>query len=346
MVLASQAMGSGPLGRCRSLAVYLTLLVVSLSSDKGASAFLCSREHPRLQCSSLAVSQVDPPKRKRKKNKYENFSKVEKDIDPLDVLMAESEAKKRDMEQQAAEATRPKRIELDPLGKLDFPNNRDINPYDPTSFGYVEVGTITGAHGVHGWLKVKSTTDFAEVRLCQPGRRHLKPANKRAPRQVVLVDGKHRHEDEYLIQLEDVMDRDEAKRLRGAVLYVREEEKVDHEADEFMLSDLVDKEVFLLTNEDGEEAPFVGVIAGVVLAEDMCSIPGLGHDMLEIVLLKGRGRTPSLKDELVLVPMVKEIVPRVEVDAVYIDPPTGLLDLTYVREEKVRIKGFLPPARD
>ena len=54
----------------------------------------------------------------------------------------------------------------------------------------------------------------------------------------------------------------------------------------------------------------------------------------------------SLKDELVLIPFVPQIVPRVSIRdrAIFIDPPSGLLDLTYVREEKVRIKGFLPPA--
>jgi len=47
------------------------------------------------------------------------------------------------------------------------------------------------------------------------------------------------------------------------------------------------------------------------------------------------------------VPFVPEIVSRVDLDGRLISmiPPDGLLDLSYRREEKVRIKGLLPPAR-
>ena len=96
---------------------------------------------------------------------------------------------------------------------------------------------------------------------------------------------------------------------------------------------------------------FVGTIGGILLGEDMCSAAsGLGQDTLEIILPRGRGGTtaPSWRDEMVLIPFVPQIVPRVDLagGAVYITPPAGLLDLTYVKEERVRIKGFLPPARD
>jgi hypothetical protein len=48
------------------------------------------------------------------------------------------------------------------------------------------------------------------------------------------------------------------------------------------------------------------------------------------------------------IPFVPEIVTRVNLEGrlISIVPPGGLLDLSYRREEKVRIKGLLPPARD
>lgn len=166
------------------------------------------------------------------------------------------------------------------------------------------------------------------------------------------------------MQLDDVRNRDDAKKLRGGTLFVREEDQKSganeetkddlskEEEEEFFISDLVGLEVFL-ENESPKDSEssrthFVGSIVGVVLAEDMCAIPGLGHDMLEVNLPRGKGGTVSLRDELVLIPFVPQIVPRVSVNqgAVFITPPEGLLDLTYVREEKVRIKGFLPAARD
>jgi 16S rRNA processing protein RimM len=189
----------------------------------------------------------------------------------------------------------------------------------------------------------------------------LKPQNKRAPRKVLLLNGRGPNkEDEYILQLQESQTREEATRLRGGTLFVREEERdvvvvedllkdddTQPQQEEYFISDLVGLHVFLLSSGTQQPPnPFVGTVAGVVLAQDLCSIPGLGHDMLEINLPRGRGGTMSLRDELVLVPFVQQIVPLVSIAerAVYIDPPDGLLDLTYVREEKVRIKGFLPPS--
>lgn len=48
------------------------------------------------------------------------------------------------------------------------------------------------------------------------------------------------------------------------------------------------------------------------------------------------------------IPFVPQIVSSVSLDKrmISIVPPKGLLDLSYRREEKVRIKGLLPPARE
>ena len=211
------------------------------------------------------------------------------------------------------------------------------------------IGTIIGAHGVHGWLKVQCTTDFPVDRLCTAGIRHLKAANKRAPREVVLLNGKHRLGDEYLIQLDQINDRDTAQKLRGSMLYIREEQKsYELNEDEYVVSDLVGLDVYLKVEQDATNREmYVGIVGGVVFSDDICSIPGLGHDYLEIVLPRGIGGTLSYRDEMVLVPMVPQIVPEVDITGrrIMIDPPTGLLDLRYVRDEKTRIKGFLPPAK-
>jgi ribosomal 30S subunit maturation factor RimM len=136
-------------------------------------------------------------------------------------------------------------------------------------------------------------------------------------------------------------------KLRGAQLYIRDEQKHGNlGTDDYSVSDLVGSEVFLRCDSSFDDKKYVGIVSGVVFAEDMCSVPGLGHDYLEILLPRGIGGTKSLLDELVLIPFVPQLVPEVNVVShkIYIDPPAGLLDLTYVREEKTRLKGFLPPA--
>ena len=93
----------------------------------------------------------------------------------------------------------------------------------------------------------------------------------------------------------------------------------------------------------------VGKVVGVVLAEEMCAIPGLLHDQIEVQIIRpNETPKPGQPPELVLIPLVPEIVPKIDLEneMVVVDPPEGLLDLTYVREEKVRIKGLLAPAKE
>lgn len=314
---------------------------------------------------SIPGSLPNPNKEKRwkKKNKYTKFSKADKLVqDPLEAMTAESEAKRLELEIETKRKLNKPLPSVDSLNKeprernqILFPDTRTIDPYDPTTYGYTELGTITGAHGVHGLLKISAVTEFSE-RLCRPGLRHIKAPNRRSPRKIQLLQGRHRLGDEYLIKLEGIGDRDAANKLRGSVFYARQEERPeDLEQDEYLVNDLVGLDVFLEVGYDESEngvssdlgGRFVGIIGGIVLAEDMCSIPGLGQDLLEVILPRGPGRTASWRDEMVLIPLVPQIVPRIDLKtrAVHITPPNGLLDLTYEREEKVRIKGFLPPAK-
>ena len=214
-------------------------------------------------------------------------------------------------------------------------------------------------------MKITSITDFSHHRLCQPGTRHIKPPNRRSPREVQLIEGRPLNlnttkkaesgfSPTYLIRLENVDDRDEALQLRGYVLYALVDEKVNNllKEDEYIVSDLIGLNVFLDESTDdhsgkGFEELFVGHIRGVVLGSEMCSIPGLGQDLLEVAL-PSRSRDCGKREDLVLIPFVPEIVTRVNLEGrlISIIPPGGLLDLSYRREEKVRIKGLLPQARD
>jgi 16S rRNA processing protein RimM len=315
----------------------------------------------------------DGQTRRKKKNKYSNFSKTDKlEVDPFTSLISESEEKNKIFLKEKM-VKRNKRVNLSieeeeelksekrERNKREFPDNKQIDPYNPSTYGYVELGTIVGSHGVYGLMKISAVTDFPE-RLCKPGIRHLKVPNRRSPREIRLLEGRHRNDNEYLIKLENIGDRNEALKLRGSKLYARQEERPeDIGKDEYLVSDLVECEVYLVTgygeddyDNDDERytvnegkslgGKFVGVVKGVVLAEEMCAIPGLGQDLLEIVLPRGRNGAPSWRDEYVLVPMVPNIVPTVDIERklIYVDPPIGLLDLTYVQEDNVRIKGFLP----
>lgn len=54
---------------------------------------------------------------------------------------------------------------------LEFPDVDDVDPYDPATFGFMEVGVVQSAHGVEGMVKVTITSDFGEdllLRATQP----------------------------------------------------------------------------------------------------------------------------------------------------------------------------------
>ena len=295
--------------------------------------------------------------RKKKKNKYAKFSKADKiELDPFEALVKESKQKLQSIEIE----NKPQRKPLPPPPEvmtkpLEFPNNKDINPYDPTTFGFVEIGFISGSHGVHGWVKVQGSTDFPE-RLTRAGiSLHMKAARKRAPRKVTLASGKFLGDDQFLIQLQGYYNRTASETLKGSTLYyATQQDTVERKDDEIVLSELIGLSVYrtiIDENEDVEE-DLVGTILGVVLAEEMCAIPGLLHDQLEIGVKRKTNElepeTPGSPQDLLLIPLVPEIVTKIDLEnqMILVDPPAGLLDLTYIREEKVKIKGLLAPAKE
>ena len=359
------------------------LSVLSTCAVAFTIPLIISSNRRALLLSSLSAKQ-------KKKNKYANFSKADTlSIDPFEAMLKESrdklkelheeKSKKRKWRKQSQEITSLEAVDellsndenVDNVSEEDitieekrernkraFPDTQTIDPYDPTTYGYIELGHIIGAHGVHGWMKLTASTDFGEHRLCEPGIRHIKPANRRSPREVELVEGRPIRSETattgtdtkpmYLIRLANVEDREEALKMRGCVLYSLTEEKVDEylEEDEYIVSDLVGLNVFLDESCSDQstgsfEDLFVGNIRGVVLGSEMCAVPGLGQDLIEIALPSALG---GQSEDLVLVPFVPEIVRNVDLDGkmVMITPPNGLLDLSYRREEKVRIKGLLP----
>jgi len=337
-------------------------------------------------------------KKNKKRNKYAKFSKVEKIAkDPFEVLVEESEQKLKSIQegkerdplrrQQQAIIDQGGKIlteEEEQMMRLQFPNTTEINPYDATSFGYIPIGTIVGPHGVHGWTKVQAETDFPE-RLTRAGMiLHLKPPRRRAPRKVTLATGKQTETNVFLVQLQGIYNRTAATKLKGSELYyaTQQDTLVKKEEGEMLISDYVGLKVYKEPKQSSDDSTdqsdenkknsreLVGEVLGVVLGGEMCSIPGLVHDQLEIQIKsddeiqydstdhernsnnnnggKRRRRRRRPPPKLVLIPMVPEIVTKVDLEeeSIFIDPPSGLLDLTYEREEKVKIKGLLGPASD
>lgn len=83
-------------------------------------------------------------KRRRHSNKYSSQSKTA-EIDPweeqmqqADKTLGEAEARARKELEELEERRDQRRLER---GEVDYPDEEDIDPYDPSTFGYIEVKT-------------------------------------------------------------------------------------------------------------------------------------------------------------------------------------------------------------
>lgn len=91
-------------------------------------------------------------------------------------------------------------------------------------------------------------------------------------------------------------------------------------------------------NYDDSRRLFIGKVVGVVPPDELCNPEAAKfmHSLLEIQKRDSK--------QLVLVPFVPHIVVHVDISngVVLIDPPDGLLDLTYEEFKRVVIRGLLP----
>ena len=179
------------------------------------------------------ASRTDPPPRRTKKNKYAQFSKVEEVKRSLRFSNVDAAAEDAAALAEDALAVKQRPRERN---KWLYPDEASIDQRDPTTFGFVEIGRVLGAHGVHGELKVSTQSDFALERLCTPGVRWLRRPRRRAPREVHLLQGRvGPGSGVFIVRLEGVHGRDEAQGFKGSYLFSRREIVPTLESDELLL---------------------------------------------------------------------------------------------------------------
>lgn len=131
--------------------------------------------HPTISLDASPPTQPPPnnnTQRTKKKNKYANFSKADSlSLDPFDAIIKESRTKLMDLHREDSKSRRRRKsvsIEETSLEAIDrllssadidveeiqisieeekrernkrvFPDTQTIDPYDPTTYGYIELG--------------------------------------------------------------------------------------------------------------------------------------------------------------------------------------------------------------
>ena len=111
------------------------------------------------------------------------------------------------------------------------------------SAGRYEIGKIVGVHGVRGDMLLLPQTDFPERFL---GMKELdvtvagQPMRTFKVRRLEPSEGKNT----FFLRLQGVEDRDAAETLKGALITVAEDERVELEEDEYWLDDIIGLAVF------------------------------------------------------------------------------------------------------
>ncbi|MBF2025502.1 MAG: ribosome maturation factor RimM [Oscillatoriales cyanobacterium C42_A2020_001] len=176
---------------------------------------------------------------------------------------------------------------------------------------FVEIGKIVAPQGLKGELRVYPNSDFPE-RFLQPGQRWLLHPGDHQPRPITLLKGRYLDgKGLYIVQLENITDRDQAETLRDCKLMVPASDRLPLEEGEFHVADLIGLGVFDQTNQT-----LVGEVINVLTA---------GNDLLEV---KRSQSANAEKTKTALIPFVKAIVPVVDLKQgrIEITPPNGLLD--------------------
>ncbi|VVB08154.1 unnamed protein product [Arabis nemorensis] len=185
----------------------------------------------------------------------------------------------------------------------------------------VEVGFLSGVHGLQGEICIKPNTDFPDLRFSKPGRRWLRQQlmGQDTIDEVELVEGRpHPAQKSWILKFRGLDNVDQVRQLVGATLLAEEDDRPDLDEGEFYTRDLVGMRVLL--KETGQ---LVGTVANV--------FDNGGNDLLHVLLdssidvSNGSAKT----NQLVWIPFVDAIVPDVDLERkeMYITPPKGLLEV-------------------
>jgi 16S rRNA processing protein RimM len=194
------------------------------------------------------------------------------------------------------------------------PGTANLLPPD----GWMEIGSIVGAQGIKGEVKVYPNSDFPE-RFERAGERWLWGSQDVEPRSIQLQKGYEiPGRNLYVVKLEGIHNRNQAENLRGQMLLLPTTDRPKLRSGEYHSQDLIGLPVFHQVT--GME---VGIVTDIFTA---------GHEILVVSATQADGKTAEA-----MIPFVKEIVPIVDLAnrRIEILPPAGLLEI-YLPSWKVK----------
>ena len=170
---------------------------------------------------------------------------------------------------------------------------------------WMSIGKIVAPQGLKGDVRIKPSSDFPE-RFTKPGKRWIQKTNE-LPTKIKLVKGTPvPGKSIYILSIAGVSNRSSAEKIIGWNLVIPIDSRPNLGDDEYHYFDLIGLEA-----RKGPKKTLIGYVTDLIKG---------GNDLLEIELVEGKK---------VLVPFVKEIVPKIEIKEKWllINPPPGLFEL-------------------
>ncbi|XP_066368176.1 uncharacterized protein [Miscanthus floridulus] len=210
----------------------------------------------------------------------------------------------------------------------EYDGEEEEQGYDAENEELVEVGYVSGAHGVRGDVLVTPRTDFPELRLATTGTRWLRAraAGKQQVREFKLVRGRaHTGKKSWIVSFDGVDNLDEARQIVGSAVLVKAGDRPEIEDNEFYSLDLVGMRVTV--KDTGKLVGTVGQVFNFG-----------GGDLLQVMIGSAEGTAVDQGSESqdsissrehVWIPFAEDIVPDVDMASreMWITPPKGLLEL-------------------
>lgn len=151
----------------------------------------------------------------------------------------------------------------------------------------INVGHVSGFHGLKGEMKVKSTTDFSDERFSPKNTLTLTNGTEQVE---VTIRSRRVHKGFDLIALEGYDNLNDVEKFKGYSFKVSEEELYELEEDEFYNFELVGLEII---DVDGISRGFVKTVMNLN-----------ANDMFVV----------TYEDKEILIPFVKAIVDKVDLE--------------------------------
>jgi 16S rRNA processing protein RimM len=173
-----------------------------------------------------------------------------------------------------------------------------------TGSAKLHAGTISGAYGIQGWVRVHALTDPLENLLAFPSWYVASPGRRGAPSfDALRFEAGRRHGKGLIAKIAGVDDRTAAERLRGTQIWVDADHLAPLEEGEFYWHQLEGLEVW--SRLEGPDAGISGTAAPVLLGVVDHLLETGANDVLVVAPCEGsvdkRERLlPYLPDDVVL----------------------------------------------